>query len=148
MTARSTLISIVRAWCEQHPDYPETAEAIVDAFGDESSAGASRREFALEQHVQLLRVALAARGGDSLLTGADMGPVETGPVQSILLNHSMLTHRAEMTLTQPGGVIQTWEMPNVRFAEVKLTNDAPDAPFLSQDYVLAQKRTLTITLEL
>ncbi len=40
MTARSTLISIVRAWCEQHPGYPETAEAIVEAFEVEAQCRA------------------------------------------------------------------------------------------------------------
>ena len=112
--------------------------------------GASRREFALQQHVQLLQAALAARGGDNLLTGLDMGPVETGPVQSILLNHSAVTRHAEMTLTQPGGVIQTVEMPNVQFAEVKVSTVAPESSWPSerQMYLTASKRTLTITLEL
>jgi hypothetical protein len=150
VTARSTLFSIVRSWCEQHPDYPETAEAIVGGFATEVLGDASRREFALQQHVQLLRVALAARGGDNLLTGLDMGPVETGPVQSILLNHSTVTHHAEMTLTQPGGVIQTVEMSNVQFAEVKVSTVAPESSWPSerQMYLTASKRTLTITLEL
>jgi hypothetical protein len=124
------------------PDGPATA-AVSAALSE-----AAKREYALEQHLQLLRVALAARGGDNLLTGLDMGPVETGPVQSIMLNHSALTHHGEMTVTQPNGVIVTMELPNVRFAEVKLANSLPDAPLFRQDYVLPKSRTLTITLEL
>ena len=126
------------------PDSPATA-AIATALSE-----AAKREFALEQQVQLLRIALAARGGDNLLTGLDMGPVETGPVQSILLNHSAVTRHAEMTLTQPNGVIVTMEMPNVKFAEVKVRSAVPESAWPSerQMYLTAPKRTLTITLEL
>ncbi len=126
------------------------ADRLVRAFQEELLPGAAKREFALQQHVQLLRVALAARGGDNLLTGLDMGPVETGPVQSILLNHSAVTRHAEMTLTQPNGVIVTMELPNVRFAEVKVRSAVPESAWPSerQMYLTAPKRTLTITLEL
>ena len=126
------------------PDSPATV-AIATALSE-----AAKRGFALEQHLQLLRAALAACGGDNLLTGLDMGPVETGPVQSVLLNHSTATRHAEMTLTQPNGVIVTMEMPNVKFAEVKVRSAVPESAWPSerQMYLTAPKRTLTITLEL
>jgi hypothetical protein len=132
---------------EQHLPMPDSpvAQAVSMALSE-----AAKREFALQQHLQLLRVALAACGGDNLLTGLDMGPVETGPVQSILLNHSTLTRHAEMTLTQPNGVIVTMELPNVKFAEVKVRSAVPESAWPSerQMYLTAPGRTLTITLEL
>lgn len=36
MTAHSELLSIVRAWCAQHPDYPSSPESIVGASDAET----------------------------------------------------------------------------------------------------------------
>ncbi len=126
------------------PDSPATAAVSV------ALSQAAKRQYTLEQHVHLLRVALAARGGDHLLTGLDMGAVESGPVQSILLTHSAVTRHAEMTLTQPNGVIVTWEMPTVKLAQVKAALATPEGPLAARrmPFLVSPRRTVTITLEL
>lgn len=111
---------------------------------------AAQRISALEQQVALQRVAIAALSsdGDHRLMAET---AETGPIKSILLNHSAITRRATLTMTQQGGTIQSIEMPNVRAAEVKVTTAQPSGDWLALQnppWVLPEKRVMTITLEL